>query len=73
MSVYKKLKDFDSTGGAHPNSGLIQLRNGKLYGTAPRGGSSDYGVIFTFDPSTSVYPRGNVFNSVGYPTGSLIQ
>jgi uncharacterized repeat protein (TIGR03803 family) len=49
-SSYIKLKDFENTGGASPHGSLVQASNGKLYGMTTSGGSSNYGVIFSFDP-----------------------
>ena len=36
---------------------LIQASDGKLYGMTSHGGSNGYGVIFSFDPSTSTYTK----------------
>jgi uncharacterized repeat protein (TIGR03803 family) len=56
-STFTKLYDFDSTNGAHPSGRLMQASDGKLYGTASEGGSSNNGVIFSFDISTSTYTK----------------
>ena len=56
-STYTKLKDFDNTNGANPYGSLIQANDGKLYGMTSEGGSSNYGVIFSFDPSSSTYTK----------------
>ncbi|MDQ2719852.1 MAG: T9SS type A sorting domain-containing protein [Bacteroidota bacterium] len=74
-STYTKVKDFDNTNGAYPIGSLIQASDGKLYGMARDGGSSDMGVIFSFDPSSSIYTKLKDFdNTTGaYPEGSLIQ
>src|SRR5947208_1765055 len=58
-AIYTKLKNFDFTNGGNPEGSLIQASDGKLYGTTKYGGSisddeGDYfGVIFSFDPSSS--------------------
>jgi uncharacterized repeat protein (TIGR03803 family) len=72
---YTKLKDFDIITGAFPNGSLIQASDGKLYGMTPYGGSNGYGVIFSFDPSTSMYAKLKDFdNTTGAnPNGSLVQ
>jgi uncharacterized repeat protein (TIGR03803 family) len=74
--TYTKLKDFDGTNGGSPyGNSLIQASDGKLYGMTARGGSSGYGVIFSFDPSTNNYTK--LIDFIGdngaYPYGSLVQ
>ncbi|WP_109831305.1 choice-of-anchor tandem repeat GloVer-containing protein [Reichenbachiella versicolor] len=44
---------FDGSNGSEPNGSLIQASNGKLYGTTGAGGSSRYGVLFSYDLSGS--------------------
>jgi uncharacterized repeat protein (TIGR03803 family) len=74
-SIYTKLKDFDGTNGAYPYGSLIQANDGKLYGMTSNGGSSDAGVIFSFDPSTSTYAKLKDFDITNgcNPYGSLMQ
>jgi uncharacterized repeat protein (TIGR03803 family) len=87
-STYTKLKDFYTYGnyadgiyGAVPVGSLMQVSDGKLYGVTSQGGNSNVGVIFSFDPLTSVYTKLKDFsydNTTGYydgayPYGSLIQ
>ena len=74
--TYTKLKDFDAVNGGNPDgNSLIQASDGKLYGMTKRGGSSDYGVIFSFDPSSSTYTKLKDFDGSdgAIPSGSLIQ
>jgi uncharacterized repeat protein (TIGR03803 family) len=56
-SSYVKLKDFDYANGSHPYGSLMQASDGKLYGMTSGGGNDDYGVIFSFDPSSSTYKK----------------
>ena len=74
-STYTKLVDLDITNGANPTGSLMQATNGKLYGLAAWGGSNGYGVIFSFDPSTSIYAKLKDFDDINgaHPKGSLIQ
>ncbi len=74
-STYTNLKDFDNTNGWGPEGNLVQASNGKLYGMTLFGGSSDAGIIFSFDPSTLVYTKVKDFDIIngGYPSASLIQ
>ena len=74
-STFRKLKNFDGANGGNPEGSLVQASNGKLYGMTRYGGSSDVGVIFSFDPVTSVYKKLKDFNYINgaQPTGSLIQ
>jgi uncharacterized repeat protein (TIGR03803 family) len=74
-SVYTKLRDLDSTNGGTPNGSLIQASDGKLYGMTTFGGSSNTGVIFSFDPSLSTYKKLKDFDSTNgkYPYGSLVK
>ena len=41
----------------------MQASDGKLYGMTSQGGSSGYGVIFSFDPSSSTYTKLKDFDS----------
>jgi uncharacterized repeat protein (TIGR03803 family) len=59
--TYTKLKDFNSTNGAYPHGSFIQASDGKLYGMTSRGGSNNYGVVFSYDPATSTYTKRNDF------------
>ena len=61
-STFTKLKDFDSTNGAYPAGSLMQASDGKLYGMTTSGGSSNLGVVFSFDPSTGTFTKLQNFN-----------
>lgn len=73
--IYTKLNDFDSTGGRDPFGNLIQANDGKLYGMTSDGGSNNLGVIFSFDPTNSIFSKLKDFNKAdgSSPFGSLIQ
>src|SRR5258706_6963635 len=74
-STYTKLKNFEGGDGANPHGSLMQASNGKLYGMTYAGGSSDDGVIFSFDPSSSTYTKLMDFDGTNgaNPSGSLVQ
>ncbi len=74
-SVYTQLKSFDRTNGGGPQGSLVQASDGKLYGMTRYGGSSNYGVIFSFDPVTSIYTKLVEFDRTNgaNPYGSLVQ
>lgn len=74
VSGFAKVKDFNGIDGATPHGSLIQANDGKLYGMTLDGGSSNNGVIFSFDPANNAYSKtkdlgSNAFGN--YPTGSL--
>jgi uncharacterized repeat protein (TIGR03803 family) len=57
-STYTKVKNIASNEtGSNVSGSLMQASDGKLYGMTSRGGSSGYGVIFSFDPSSSTYKK----------------
>ena len=73
-NAYTKLKDFGGADGATPIGDLAQASFGTLYGMTSRGGSSDRGVIFSFNPSTGVYKKLKDFGGSegAAPLGSLV-
>ncbi|CAN5397420.1 hypothetical protein BH20BAC1_BH20BAC1_01670 [soil metagenome] len=74
-SSYTRLKTFNSMDGFAPAGRLVSASNGLLYGTTMEGGSSDAGVIFSFDPVSSTYTRLKDFDGTNgaFPYGSLMQ
>jgi uncharacterized repeat protein (TIGR03803 family) len=56
-SIFTKLKDFDITNGAEPMGNLMQASDGKLYGMTRNGGTSNLGVIFSFDPAPFTFKK----------------
>ena len=61
--------------GTFPKGRLLQATNGKLYGTTLSGGSSDYGVLFSFNPANNVFTKLVDFVETNgrNPSGSLMQ
>src|SRR5688572_21735556 len=61
--------------GVLPTYGLLKANNGKLYGVTDGGGNNEYGIIFSFDPSTSIYTRLHNFDGVNgrNPRATLVQ
>ncbi len=74
-NVYTNLKDFNGADGAFPFGSLIEVTDGKFYGMTSAGGLMNYGVIFSFDPVTSIYTKLTDFHfdDGANPYGSLVQ
>jgi uncharacterized repeat protein (TIGR03803 family) len=74
-STYTKLMDFIGVNGTSPHGGLVQASDGKLYGMTNGGGSNSYGVIFSYNPSTSTYIKLMDFGGANgaCPNGNLMQ
>ena len=54
-SFYKR-HDFDgSSTGRNPFGSLFQASNGLMYGMTYQGGANNFGVVFSFDPSTNIF------------------
>ncbi len=73
---YDKKFDFnDTVNGGSVYGGLIQATDGKLYGLASRGGAYNYGIIFQYDPSTSVFKKMFDFDDIqgSIAVGSLFE
>lgn len=72
-TISKKV-DFTGANGENPVGNLVQAPNGKLYGMTERGGANNIGVLFEYDPATSVYTKKLDFNGAangGTPYGNL--
>lgn len=52
-----KLFMFDGTNGAFPTGSLTETESGKLIGLTDKGGVTDSGVRFEFDPLTNSYTK----------------
>lgn len=66
-----------TTFGANPANLEMIPYGGKLYGTTYRGGISNYGTIFEYDPATNIYTKKfdfgpNPSTTGGGPKGSLL-
>lgn len=76
-SIYSKKLDFSGfLNGSSPHGSLIQGSDGKLYGMTSGGGINNLGVLFQYDPATSIYTKKLDFAGTtngNYPYGSLIQ
>ncbi len=74
---YTKKIDFTGTAnGANPSGSLIEASDGKLYGMTNNGGINNMGVIFQYDPATSVYVKKTDFDGIAkgkHSFGSLLQ
>lgn len=75
--IYINKLDFkDTITGANPFGSLIQASDGKLYGMTSQGGINNMGVLFQYDPATSIYSKKLDFAGItngANPSGSLIQ
>ena len=74
--VYTKKVDLNSTNGTLPEGDLMQASDGMLYGMTSKGGLYNKGVLFQYNPNTSIYTKKIDFdglNKGSIPTGSLMQ
>jgi uncharacterized repeat protein (TIGR03803 family) len=75
-SAYTKKYDFNHlANGYNPNGGLVEGKNGKLFGMTTLGGTNGTGVIFQFDTASSVYSVSYNFNAASdgiSPQSSLV-
>ncbi|MBC3846635.1 T9SS type A sorting domain-containing protein [Winogradskyella echinorum] len=78
-NLYTRLYSFDEVNnnelGIAPRASLLEASNGKLYGTAYRGGNNNLGVFFEFDLSSNTYSKKHNFSDElgGTPLGDLLQ
>lgn len=75
--VVMKVNFYRSTKietGQYPMA-LVLADNNKLYGTASRGGTSDLGTLFEYDPANNVFTKKIDFSLPDgkYPIGGLMQ
>lgn len=74
-SNYIKKYDFASATGDAPFGSLIQASDGKLYGITNSGGTNYLGVLYQYDPITSIYTKKFDFDMTNgaRPYGALKQ
>ena len=76
-NTYTKKFDFDGVLNGRDSSGsLVEVGNGKLYGTTVYGGVNDDGVLFEYDIISGIYTKKIDFDwhTVGNnPIGTLVQ
>ena len=77
-SFFYSLRSFNSTSsssGLNPYAGLIQARDGFLYGTALNGGNADYGLTFRLSTEGAYSVLHSFTNGVdgGVPYAGLVQ
>ncbi len=69
-----KLVDFNSDSGYYSYGPPVQASNGKLYGLLDEGGTNNYGALYSYDLTDSVYTILYKFDGTNgaYPVGSLV-
>jgi uncharacterized repeat protein (TIGR03803 family) len=75
-SILTDKFDFDGINGTSPNTSLAQGSDGKLYGMTTAGGTTGYGVLYQFDPTSSSFTKILDFDGAtngGSPIGSLMK
>ncbi len=65
VSSFSTLYDFDGVNGATPNTGVIQGRDGKLYGTTTAGGQKGKGMVFQVNANVGVPVLKTLYNFDG--------
>jgi uncharacterized repeat protein (TIGR03803 family) len=72
--TYTKLIDFNDTNGANPNGPLLEVGDGKFYGTTKYGGTSGFGVLFEWELLTNTLVKKVDINEIGiYANSSLLE
>lgn len=74
-NMLTNVKDFYFGDGSHPLGNLVQASDGLIYGVTEAGGSNDFGVIFSFDPTTLTFTKLQDFDEKNgaNPSGGLMQ
>lgn len=61
---YATLWEFSGTNGSAPQGGLVEARDGRLYGTCSRGGAADVGVVFSLSRDGSGFEVLHEFDGI---------
>jgi uncharacterized repeat protein (TIGR03803 family) len=72
----KKIDFMGASNGQWPQGSLLAAADGKLYGMTTFGGANTYGVLFQYDPITSVFTKKMDFlggTNSQWPYGSLME
>ncbi len=71
---FTKLYDFNTSNGAQPYGSLVLGNNGILYGLTSKGGTNNFGVLFSLNPAGNVYTKLHEFNNSdgAFPRGNLL-
>lgn len=75
-NIFTKKIDFTMANGSNPRGGLVQSKNGKLYGMTSYGGANNLGVLFEYDFKDNTYAKKMDFDAAhgGNPgSGNLIE
>lgn len=75
-SLTKKVDFTGTTNGSYPAGSLLQASDGMLYGMTYSGGTSNYGVLFQYNPTTNSLIKKVDFSGSGNganPLGNLIE
>ncbi|MBR9758399.1 MAG: T9SS type A sorting domain-containing protein [Algicola sp.] len=80
-NLYTRLYSFEALpvtsaeSGVLPRASLLEATNGKLYGTAYRGGDNGIGVLYEYDLQSNTYSKKHDFGETlgGTPLGDLMQ
>lgn len=70
-----EIVPFGFSNGSTPKGRLVKASNGLFYGVTSSGGSSNAGILFSYDPAGGVFTRLANFNSTlgTFPLGTLVE
>ncbi len=72
---YARLHEFAPAHGSGPQGGLVEARDGRLYGTCSRGGEADEGTVFGLDRDGGAFANLREFDGTdgSSPVATLIE